>query len=284
MRVLRRWGAAVAVAAMAGAFVAAGPAWAADKVEIKVEGSVQVKAGEDIPVRYEINNDTKVNLAADDVAVTVRVPANATFNAAKSPNCQAGAGGQGAVCRPGAVAAGRKLTAGFVVTGKTAGQGAGGVQLKPGNSSANFVVRVVGGPTPTASGKSPSAKASASKSAGAEPPGATEEAAPPVAGNGVNPEALTTTDTAKQNASESSGLGLGVWVGIIAIVGALALIGSLFYFRHKDKNEPDTGMHPIVPMPPGGFPSGRPATYGNPQPYGTPEPYGNQQPYGTQQR
>ncbi|WP_433057830.1 hypothetical protein [Dactylosporangium sp. CS-033363] len=276
---MRRWSVAAGAAAVLGVgmiAVAATPAWAADPLEIKVDNSVQGKVGDKVQVRFTIKNNTKQPIA--NVTVVVQAPGNAVMEAGDNPGCQIGSAGRGASCKGGTLAADKSGNGAITLTVKTAGQATGRIAVEHGNAG-NFALRATGGPTPSATKTSAKPTKTSTLNASDSPTLSGDETfAPPEAGNGVAIQA--TSDQAARNTSGSGGgLGFGLWVGIIAIVGALGLIGSLFYFRRKDRDEPDTGMHPVVPGPhgyPGGpgayAPPPQPTTYGSPQPatYGNP--------------
>ncbi|WP_432836688.1 hypothetical protein [Dactylosporangium sp. CA-092794] len=248
--------AAVGVAAFGVSALVATPAWAADPLEIRVDNSVQGKVGDKIPVRFTVKNNTKQPVAG--ITVVMQAPANAVVDGADNPGCSVGGGGRAVSCRSTeALAAGRSAAGQIVITARTAGQAGGRVQVEHGNAD-NFVLRASGGPTPTASGREkPSRTASASVSD--TPAFPDETLAPPQAGNGAIPQ--TTTEPATNRASSGGGgLSIGFWIGIVAIVGALGLVGSLFYFRRKDRDDPDVDPPPF----------GQPATYGTPGVYGSP--------------
>ncbi|WP_426510891.1 hypothetical protein ACPPVO_09735 [Dactylosporangium sp. McL0621] len=271
---MRRWSAAAgAVAAFGVGLIAfaATPAWAADQLELKVaNANVQGKVGDKVQVGFTIKNNTKQPITGLTVVVTA--PGNAVLEAGDNPGCAVGGAGHAATCRSnGTLAAGKSANGAIALTVKTAGQAAGRIAVEGGNAD-NFQLRAVG-PTPSATTKSAKPTKTSSLSA-SETPGLTEEGsfAVPEAGNGV---AIATTDAGTNKTSGSGGgMGLGLWVGIIAIVGALGLIGSLFYFRRRDRSEPDTGMHPVVPAPQGFYGGPAPTTYGSPPPpaYGAPPP------------
>lgn len=276
VRAIRRLPAAVATAAalgasaLAAALVAPGPAWAADPLKIKVDTPVvQGKIDDKVTVRFTVENSTDLPIAG--LTVDVLAPGNAIIDPADNPTCTIGSAGRAASCHSNAsLAAKKSAKGGIVLTVKSAGQAAGRVSVRTGNSD-NFAVRTIGGPTPTASTKTPKPSKGASATDTFAPPD--ETMAPPVAGNGAIPQ--STTEQATTNTS-GGGRSMGFWIGIVAIVGALGLVGSLFYFRRKDRDDPDTGMHPVVPAPTG-FPA---AGYGQPQTYGQPDSYGQPQTYG----
>ncbi|MFG2037107.1 hypothetical protein [Dactylosporangium sp. NPDC048998] len=257
--------AAVGVGSFAGLALSATPAWAADTLEIKVDGNVQGKVGDKIQIHFTVKNATKAPV--NGLTVTVQTPNNAIIDPADNQGCNVGPAGRAASCHSDATVAPDKTVSGqIVLTAKTAGQGRGQIRVERGNSD-NFMLRISGGPTPTRSGRGSSASAS-------ETPALPDETLePPVAGNGVAVQ--PTASSATSRASDGGGLSAAFWIGIVAIVGALGLVGSLFYFRRKDRQDPDTGMHPVVAAP-AGFPSGggygQPATYGSPaaQPYVAP--------------
>ncbi|WP_433217122.1 hypothetical protein ACQP00_09070 [Dactylosporangium sp. CS-047395] len=277
---MRRWSVAAGAAAVLGVGmigVAATPAWAADPLQIKVsDGSVQGKVGDKVQVRFTIKNNTKQPIA--NVTVVVTAPANAVLEQGDNPGCAIGSAGRAASCKGGTLAAEKSGSGAITLTVKTAGQAGGRIAVEHGNAD-NFALRATGGPTPSATKTTAKPTKTSTLNASDSPTLTGDETfAPPEAGNGVAIQ--PTSDQAVRNTSGTGGgLGFGLWVGIIAIVGALGLIGSLFYFRRKDRNEPDTGMHPVVPGP-SGYPGGpgayapppQPTTYGSPQPttYGNP--------------
>ncbi|WP_330186305.1 hypothetical protein KZZ52_09095 [Dactylosporangium sp. AC04546] len=268
LRALRRWSAtAAAVAALGvpvGAIALAIPAQAAASgLDIKVTNSnIQGKPGDKVSVGFQVTNRGREEAKGDEVIVAITVPSQAQLDPADySDNCGQINGGRAVRCRLGKdIPAGKSAGGSFKFVLKTGGNGQGAVAVQPGNANDRFTVRVSGAsPSKTPSGK-------ASSSAAAEP---TVEAAPPEAGNGAIPQA---EDPPKRKTSDSGGLSFGFWVGIFAIVAALGLVGSLFYFRRKDKREPDTGMHPVVPAPGGLHRPPTPTTYGSPQGnYGSPQ-------------
>ncbi|MEV8512452.1 hypothetical protein [Dactylosporangium sp. NPDC051484] len=267
IRRLGRWGAAVAtvaavgVGSFAGIALVATPAWAADTLEIKVDGNVQGKVGDKVPIRFVVKNGTKEPVAG--LTVTVQAPSNAIIDPADNQNCTVGAGGRAASCHSnGTIAPDKTVSGQIVLTAKTAGQGKGQMRVEKGNAD-NFTLRTTGGPTPSRS--STRSSNAASPAANESPSLSNETMAPPEAGNGVAVQ--PTTAPATNRASDSDGKSAGFWIGIVAIVGAvLGLVGSLFYFRRKDRRDPDTGMHPVVTAPAGFPPSvpGQPTTYGSP--------------------
>ncbi|MER7005113.1 hypothetical protein ABT297_18975 [Dactylosporangium sp. NPDC000555] len=255
--------AAVGVGSFAGSTLVATPAWAADPLEIKVDGNVQAKVGEKVPIRFVVKNRSKEPVAG--LTVTVQAPSTAIIDPADNPNCTVGGGGRTASCHSNATIAADKTVAGqIVLTAKTGGQGKGQIRVENGNAD-NFTLRTNGGPSPSMSPSPRRSAKSPSPSYSEAPPLSDETMGPPVAGNGVAIQ--PTSAPATSRASDSGGKSAGFWIGIVAIVGAaLGLVGSLFYFRRKDSREPDTGMHPVVPAP-AGFPSdgrGQPTTYGSP--------------------
>ncbi|GAA3457122.1 hypothetical protein [Dactylosporangium matsuzakiense] len=274
----QRWSAAAGVVAAFGIgllAVSAAPAWAADPLELKADNAVQGKAGDKVQLRFTVKNNAKQPAT---VVIGVQTPPNAVMEPGDNPGCNIGGGGRTASCRANGTLAPDKSAGGAIVmTIKTGGQAAGRIGVQGGNTE-NFTLRATGAPSasPTAT-KSVKPTKTSSANASDQPTLAGDETfAPPADGGGVAvPQA---SDPATERTSGSGGgMGVGLWVGIIAIVGALGLIGSLFYFRRKDRNEPDTGMHPVVPAPAGGFPAynpppSAPTTYGSPQPatYGNP--------------
>jgi hypothetical protein len=281
---MRRWCAAAGAAAVVGVglvTVAATPAWAADPLELRIDNSVQGKVGDKVQVRFTVKNVSKAPV--NGLVVGVTAPNNAVLDAGDNPGCTVGGGGHAASCRSNAaLAADKSVSGSIVLVVKTAGQANGRMAVEHGNA-ANFALRAVGGPSPSVT-KTTAKPSKTSSLSASETPGLADDAsfAPPDAGNGVNIQ-----PTVAQNANRTSsggGMSLGLIVGIVAIVGALGLIGSLFYFRRKDRSEPDTGMHPVVPAPDGYPPSpgyGQPSTYGQPGGgYGQPNSYGQPSSYG----
>ncbi|WP_432987358.1 hypothetical protein [Dactylosporangium sp. CA-233914] len=272
---MRRWSAAASAVAIVGVgtlALTATPAWAADPLEIKVDNSVQGKVGDKVTVRFVVKNNSKQPV--EDVTVLVQAPSNAVMDPDNNPGCAVGGAGRGATCRYASIAADKSAGGQVVLIVKSAGQANGRVSVEHGNAD-NFALRATGGPSATASSKSPKPTRSSGASASAEPTIADDGTfAPPQAGNGVAIEP-TTAPTTTRTGGDGGGLSTGLWVGIAAIVGALGLIGSLFWFRRKDRNEPETGMQPAVPAP-GGFPMNygpaQPTTYGTPA---TPTTYGS---------
>ncbi|MDG6109505.1 hypothetical protein Daura_09390 [Dactylosporangium aurantiacum] len=239
--------AALAVAVGAGVFgalAAARPAHAATAeadIEAKVgDGSVQGKAGEKTSVGFQVENHGKIDVA---VVVTIRVPSNAQIESAGS--CAVASNRTVASCQAN-LKAGASANGSIQLVLRSGGEGEGSVVArlaanqrvtdpKPGNNDAKFKLRVTG----ASATASPSKSTRASRSASAEPTGTSDEViAPPEAGNGAIPREDPTT----KPVSDSGGLGFGFWIGVIAIVAALGLVGSLFYFRRKDRLEPDTGV------------------------------------------
>ncbi|MFI5908726.1 hypothetical protein [Dactylosporangium sp. NPDC051541] len=275
VRRFKRWSAAAAVVAALGVgllAVPATPAWAADPLELKADNNVQGKAGDKVQLRFSVKNNAK---QPANIVVGVQAPGNVVMEAGDNPGCTIGGGGRAATCRgSGPLEPGKTASGAIVMTIKTAGQAAGRIGVQGGNTE-NFAVRSTGGPSPSATKSAKPTKTSSLSASDAPSIDGSAAFAPPAADGGVNLQ--PTSEPATSRTSGSSGLSMGVWVGIVAIVGALGLIGSLFYFRRKDRNEPDTGMHPIVPAPAGGFPAynpppSAPTMYGNPQPttYGNP--------------
>ncbi|MFB9185099.1 hypothetical protein ACFFX1_43855 [Dactylosporangium sucinum] len=260
LRALRRWSAtATAVAAFGvpvGAVALALPAQAAPNgLDIKVTNSnIQGKPGDKVSVSFQVTNRSREDVNGDDVIVAITVPPQAQLDPADyQDNCGQINGGRAVRCRLGKdIEPGKSAGGSFKFVLKTGGNGQGTLAVQPGNANDRFTVRVSG----ASPSKSPSAKASSS----AEPT-ADVEVVPPEAGNGAIPQA---EDPPTKKTSDSGGLSFGFWVGIFAIVAALGLVGSLFYFRRKDKQEPDTGMHPVVPAPGGYRPPPTPTTYGSP--------------------
>ena len=234
---------AVAVGAgMFGALAVTGPAQAAPAeadIEVRADDSAQGKAGEKANVGFEVEN-----LDDDDdvaVVVTIRAPANAQIESANP--CKVVPNRTAATCQ-GTLKHGQKLKGTIRLVLRTGGDSEGSIVArlaagqrvsdpKPGNNDAKFKVKVTGGsPTPSKSTR-------ASQSASADPAAtSTEEIAPPEAGNGAIPREEPKTTPVK----DEGGLSFGFWIGVVAIVAALGLVGSLFYFRRKDRLEPDTGV------------------------------------------
>lgn len=278
VRGLRRWGAAVATAAVVGApAITAGllagtatPAWAASLLEVRVDDpGVQGKVGDSVTVGYHVKNNTDTEAPANAITITVSAPANALI--APGGGCIPGPAGHAATCRLSASIPPKRSAGGQVtLTLRSGGQGTGRIHVQPGNSSDSFVVRVAPGPGASA-GRSPTAPSQTDSASASDQPSLPDETmAPPQAGNGAIPQ--SGTDPATTKTSDGGGLSVGFWIGIVAIVAALGLVGSLFYFRRKDRDEPETGMHPVVPAP-DGFPGGgqgTPTTYGRPAGYGQP--------------
>lgn len=272
MRGLRHWIATAGAVAAAGVLVTtvgfAPPAGAAVAgLEIKTTREVQGKVGDKVAVGFEVTNRSKIDAPANDVIITIQAPGNAQLDPADYPQPRCGqiSGGRTVNCHPGGpIAAGKSVQGSFKIVLKTAGNGNGRVAVKPGSSNDAFGVQVTGGPSPTAT-KSPTARASRSQTAAPTDTAGDQTIAPPEAGNGAVPLAEDPPKTTKT----SGGMSFGFWVGIVAIVAALGLVGSLFYFRRKDRGEPDTGMHSIVPAPAGYQPGGgyapaAPTVYGSP--------------------
>ncbi|UWP84405.1 hypothetical protein [Dactylosporangium fulvum] len=271
---MRRWRATVtAVAALGMAATTGGlvlitgpsPALAAPTgLEIKASREVQGKPGDKVSIGYEITNRGKEPVAADDVVIALVVPSNAQLDPADYPRPECGAisSGRAVNCHPsGEIKAGKTVRGSFRIVLKSGGNASGRVTVRPGNSNDTFAVRVAGGPSAT---KSPSGRAS--RSASAEPTDTASDVviAPPEAGNGAIPQA---EDPPTTKTSDSGGRSFGFWIGIVAILAALGLVGSLFYFRRKDREESDTGMHPAVPAPAGhaaqAYGTPTPTTYGS---------------------
>jgi len=243
---------------------------AATGIEIKITGGgdAKGKVGDKPTVGFEVRNNTKQTLPINAVVVTVQVNGNAQLDPAEFPNdrCQMNGNRTAANCRPAnPIESGKTVQGSFHVILTKAGNAQGTVSVKPGNSSDRFSVQVTGGASPTATTKSPTPRASRSQTAAPTEDLGDQTFAPPEAGNGAVPLAEDSPKTTKT----SGGMSFGFWIGIFAIVAALGLVGSLFYFRRKDRGEPDTGMHPIVPAaagyrPDGGGYQAPPATYGSP--------------------
>jgi hypothetical protein len=275
---MRRWGAAVAavaaigVGSFAGAVALSAPALAAGTLEIKIDqNNVQAKVGDKVSVGFTLTNGT--DAPVNGVVVGMTAPSNSVVDQADNPGCTVGGGGRAVSCRSsGTLAAGRSAKGRFVITAKTAGDAAGRIQVQNGKAD-SFNLRAVGGPSPSST-KSAKPTKSSSASASETPALPDVTLAPPEAGNGVAVQA-TSAGATTRTAGEG-GMSVGIWVGIVAIIGALGLVGSLFYFRRKDRDDLDTGMHPLVPAP-AGFPSGgyapppaQPRVYGSPA---APPPY-----------
>ncbi|MFF5226913.1 hypothetical protein [Dactylosporangium sp. NPDC000521] len=245
----------IAAVAMAAAFAGgalgtlavAQPAHAAPAeadVEAKADGSVQGKAGDKASLGFRVANHDKVD---GDVAVIVRITLRG--NSAQIESARIDSPGSCAVERNTATCRttlrGEASAKGSVqLVLRAAGEAEGTVAIglapnqrvsdpKPGNNTDAFKIRVTGGsPTPSKSTR-------ASQSASADPAAtSTEEIAPPEAGNGAIPREDPKTTPVKNG----GGLSFGFWIGVVAIVAALGLVGSLFYFRRKDRLEPDTGV------------------------------------------
>ncbi|MEV0127249.1 hypothetical protein AB0H83_02095 [Dactylosporangium sp. NPDC050688] len=259
---------AVAVGAgLAGALVAARPAHAVTTeadIEAKVrDGSIQGKAGEKASVGYQVENHGKIDVA---VAITIRVPGNAQIESAGS--CTVADSRTAATCQA-TLKAGASANGSIRLLLRSGGEGEGTISARfaanqkvtdprPGNNDDKFKLRVTG------ASASASKSTRASRSASAEPTGTSDEViAPPEAGNGAIPRADPTT----KPVSDSGGLGFGFWIGVIAIVAALGLVGSLFYFRRKDRLEPDTGVFHLP-----GAGQDRPTSVITPGVYGSPAP------------
>jgi hypothetical protein len=276
----RRWRAAVATAVavgvgtFAGAALLAGPAWAAEGVKIvDVQQPQPGKVGDTVTVSFGLRNVSDKTPVAN-LRVTVQAPGNAVVEA--GGGCQVGQGGRVAVCeQAGTLGPGKTVNRSVQLTIKSAGNGGGRLTVSEGTKpldTAGFSIRATGANASASATKKPSKGPSGSVSDEPSLPEGT--LAPPVAGNGAIPQSDA---AANRTSSDGGGLSAGFWIGIVAIVGALGLVGSLFYFRRKDRDEPDTGMHPVVPAP-GGYPGGpgggfgavQPATYGTPA---APPPY-----------
>ncbi|UWZ38420.1 hypothetical protein Drose_09345 [Dactylosporangium roseum] len=267
---MRRWRVAVTAVAAFGMAAASGglvlitgpsPALAAPAgLEIKASREVQGKPGDKASIGYEITNRTKEDIPENTVVVALAVPANAQLDPADFEDMECGAisNGRAVNCRlPNEIAKGKSVRGSFKIALKSGGNGSGRIGVRGGNAE-TFAVRVAGGPSPTKSASK------ASSSATAEPTDAASDVviAPPEAGNGAIPQA---EDPPAAKTGDSGGLSFGFWVGIVAILAALGLVGSLFYFRRKDREEPDTGMHPAMPGPAAGQAYGTPTptTYGS---------------------
>lgn len=227
-----------------GTLVAVQPALAATAeadIEAKVgDGSIQGKAGEKTSVGFQVENHGKIDVA---VVVTIRVPGNAQIESAGS--CAVAGNRTAATCQA-TLKAGASANGSIQLLLRSGGEGEGTVVArlaanqrvtdpKPGNNDAKFKLRVTGG----SASPTPSKSTRASRSASAEPTGTSDEViAPPEAGNGALPREEPTA----KPVSGGGGLGFGFWIGVVAIVAALGLVGSLFYFRRKDRLEPDTGV------------------------------------------
>ncbi|MEV0560003.1 hypothetical protein [Dactylosporangium sp. NPDC050588] len=245
MRARRRISAAalaVAVGAgMFGALAVTGPAQAAPAeadIEARADGSAQGKAGEKASVGFEVENHDDADVV---VVVTIRAPSNAQIESANP--CKVVPNRTAATCQ-GTLKGKQKINGTIQLVLRTGGDGEGSIVAriaanqrvsdpKPGNNDAKFKVKVTGAsPTPSKSVKS-------SRSASADPAAtSTEEIAPPEAGNGAIPREEPKTTPVK----DEGGLSFGFWIGVVAIVAALGLVGSLFYFRRKDRLEPETGV------------------------------------------
>jgi hypothetical protein len=245
--VSRRVAAAGVAAAIAsggfGALVIAQPAHAATleaDIETKVgNGNIQGKAGAKTAIGFQVTNHGKIKVA---VAITIRVPGNTQIESAG--DCAVGGNRTTAACAK-ALEPGQSVTESVQVVLRTAGEGNGVVDSKittqkvsdpkPGNNAAAFKIRITGASATPSASKS----TRASHSASADPASTSDEdIAPPEAGNGAIPRDEPKTTVSK----DSGGLSFGFWIGVVAIVAALGLVGSLFYFRRKDRLEPDTGV------------------------------------------
>ncbi|MET7426271.1 hypothetical protein [Dactylosporangium sp. NPDC005555] len=261
--------AAVAVGG-SGSLLVARPAHAATAevdIEAKMSGNnFQGKVGAKVSVGYQIINHGNVDVA---VNVAIRVPQNTEIESAGA--CQVAGNRRTATCQLPKVARGSSAGNTIQVVLRTAGDGDGGSVVarlapnqgandpKDSNNKDDFKIRVA------AASATPSASKStrSSRSASADPTGTSDEVvAPPEAGNGAIPR----EDPTKAPVSSSGGLGFGFWVGVVAIVAALGLVGSLFYFRRKDRLEPDTGVFHLPPMPGNDNPTSviAPGVYGSP--------------------
>ncbi|GAA2353133.1 hypothetical protein GCM10010170_044280 [Dactylosporangium salmoneum] len=263
--------AAVGVGAVAGAALLASPAWAAEGLKVTIGSPVlQGKVGDKVNLEFGVTNvSDKVTVQA--IMITVQAPGNAVIEQAPD-SCELRGGGRTVVCTEKGDLGPHKTAKGQVtITIKSAGNGGGRVSARDAThqDNADFQIRATG-PTPSASGKKPTPTKSADVSQ--EPSLTDETLAPPQAGNGVVVQ--SDEPVPSKSSGNSGGLSAGFWIGIGAVVAALGLVGSLFYFRRRDKLEPDTGMHPVVPAP-DGFPGYRPpppapTTYGTPATYGAP--------------
>ncbi|GAA1517628.1 hypothetical protein GCM10009827_035810 [Dactylosporangium maewongense] len=240
--------AAVALAAafaggVLGTLAVAQPAHAAPAeadIEAKAGNGVQGKAGDKSRIGFQVANHGKVNAA---VVVVVTVPENVQIESAGS--CQVS--GRSATCTT-TIRGGASANGSVQLVLRTGGEGEGRVVArlapnqevsdpKPGNNTDTFKIRVVGSASP-----SPSKSVKSSRSASADPAAtSTEEIAPPEAGNGAIPREEPKTAPVKSE----GGLSFGFWIGVVAIVAALGLVGSLFYFRRRDRLEPDTGVYQL---------------------------------------
>ncbi|MEV6928551.1 hypothetical protein AB0M46_29245 [Dactylosporangium sp. NPDC051485] len=264
--------AAVGVGAVAGAALLAPPAWAAEGLKVTIGNPVlQGKVGDKVNLEFGVTNvSDKTTVQA--MVITVQVPNNAVIEQAPD-SCEL-RGGRAVVCTDKGDLGPHKTAKGQVtITIRSPGNGSGRVGARDAThqDAADFQIRAAGGPSPSASGKKPTKQASADPS---QQPSLTDETlAPPQAGNGVVVQSDQPA-AAKGGGGDSGGRSAGFWIGIGAVVAALGLVGSLFYFRRRDKLEPDTGMHPAVPAA-DGFPGYRPpppapTTYGTPATYGAP--------------
>ncbi|MGI5244406.1 hypothetical protein [Dactylosporangium sp. CA-139066] len=258
--------AAVGVGTFGGAALLAGPAWAAEGVKIvDVKQPPPGKVGDTVTVSFGIRNVSD-KTAVSNLLLAVQAPANAVAEA--SNGCDVVQGGR-LRCALGDLGPGKTLNGAVSLTIKSPGNGSGRLTVSDGVrplDTAGFAVRAAGPNASASATKKPSKGPSGSVSD--EPSLPDETLAPPVAGNGAIPQSNDAAPA--RTTSDSGGMSAGFWIGIVAIVGALGLVGSLFYFRRKDRNEPDTGMHPVVPAPAGGFGAGQPSTYGTPA---APPPY-----------
>jgi hypothetical protein len=243
---------------------------------MRAGGGVQGKAGEKKAVGFQVTNHGKVA-----VTVVVRVGVRgSTAQIESAESCNVAATGTAATCQ---LKAGGSATGSIQILLRTAGESEGSITAsiagqqatdpKPGNNVDTFKVRVTG------ASASPSKSTRASRSATAEPTGGAsdEVIAPPEAGNGAIPQ----DEANKTPVKDESGLSFGFWVGVVAILAALGLVGSLFYFRRKDRLEPDTGVfhlpnaghdNPTSVITPGvyGSPPPPPAFQGGSNVYGAP--------------
>ncbi|WP_327005544.1 hypothetical protein OHA72_63065 [Dactylosporangium sp. NBC_01737] len=210
-------------------------------IETKIgNNTIQGKAGAKTSIGFQITNHGKVDVG---VTITIQVPANTEIESAG--NCNVGGNRRAASCQV-TMKASASVNGSVQVVLRTAGEGNGSVVAKlsanqkvtdpkPGNDSEGFRVRVTGASATPSASKS----TRASRSASADPTGTSDEViAPPEAGNGAIPR----EDPKTPVSSDSGGLSFGFWIGVVAIVAALGLVGSLFYFRRKDRLEPDTGV------------------------------------------
>ncbi|MFC4044008.1 hypothetical protein ACFO1B_36780 [Dactylosporangium siamense] len=228
-----------------GALVIAQPAHAATTPATDIEttvdnGNIQGKAGAKTAVGFEVSNRGDIKVA---VGITIRVPGNTQIESAG--DCTVVGGNRTAATCTKALDAKQSFKGSIQVVLRTAGEGNGGVDArittqkvndsKPGNNAAQFKIRVTGASATPSASKS----TRASRSASADPAATSDEIiAPPEAGNGAIPRDDPKTTVSK----DSGGLSFGFWIGVVAIVAALGLVGSLFYFRRKDRLEPDTGV------------------------------------------